>query len=73
MFGFDGYVSYFGKGDMLFWWALLAFGVAGVLLLVGSFRWISSDPGIERDVARADFRAEQDFRALRRAGKITSR
>jgi len=58
---------------MLFWWALLAFVVAGVLLLIGLFPWISSDPGIARDFSSARFRAEQDYRALRRADKVASR
>ena len=57
----------------MFWWALVAFGVAALFLLFRLFHWISSEPGIERDIASARFRAEQDYRALRRAGKLTSR
>jgi len=63
----------FGKDGTVFWWALLACGVTALFLLLGLFRWISSDPGIEREEARARFQDEQDYRALRRAGKLTSR
>ena len=56
----------------MFWWALLACGVAGLLILLGIFAWISADPGIDRDISRARFRDEQDYRALRRAGKLNS-
>lgn len=56
----------------VFWWALLACGMAGLPLALGLFHWISKDQGIERERARARFRAEQDYRALRRSGKSTS-
>jgi len=60
----------FGKDGTVIWWVLLACGVTALFLVLGLFRWISSDPGIERDIARSRFRDEQDSRALRRAGKL---
>jgi hypothetical protein len=53
----------------VFWWLLLACGVAALLLLLGVFAWISADPGIDRDIESARFRDEQEYRAMRRAGK----
>ena len=54
----------------LIWWGLLAMAVAGCL---GLFHWVMTDPGAERDLARERFRAEQEGRAVRRAGKLTPR
>jgi hypothetical protein len=57
------------------WWGLVA--MAGVVIMVGVpiwlLRWISSDDGVERESARERFRAEQEARGLRRAGKLTPR
>lgn len=52
----------------LIWWGLLAMAAAGSLGLV---HWILTDPGAERELARERFRAEQEGRAERRAGKLT--
>jgi hypothetical protein len=51
------------------WWGLFAFVLAIPFLLYGLFRWASADPGIERDIAKDRFRAEQEGRALRRSGR----
>jgi hypothetical protein len=52
------------------WWGLLAFAVLAVVLLVGLLRWAFTDPDIDRDVAKDRFQSEQDFRSLRRSGKL---
>jgi hypothetical protein len=54
---------------MMSWWGLFAFVLAIPFLLYGLFRWASADPGIERDIAKDRFRAEQESRALRRSGR----
>jgi hypothetical protein len=56
------------KLGTLSWWGLFAFVLAIPFLLYGLFRWASADPGIERDIAKDRFRAEQEGRALRRSG-----
>jgi hypothetical protein len=56
-------------GDLL-WWGLAAIAVAGLL---GLCHWILTDPAAERELARERFRAEQEGRAIRRAGKLTPR
>jgi hypothetical protein len=53
----------------VFWWGLLTFAIAIPFLLFGLFRWASSDPGIDREIAKDRFRAEQESRALRRSGR----
>ena len=53
---------------MLFW-GLLAAAVA-VVLLAGLLRWALTDPDADRDAAKDRFQAEQDWRALRRSGKL---
>ena len=52
----------------LIWWGLVAMAVAGC---AGLFYWVMTDPGAEREAARERFRAEQEARGLRRAGKLT--
>ena len=52
----------------LIWWGLVAMAVAGC---AGLFHWVMTDPGAEREAARERFRAEQEARGLRRAGKLT--
>ena len=54
---------------MLFW-GLLAFAVVCLILLYGLFHWASADPGIDRDIAKDRFQAEQDWRAVRRSSKL---
>ena len=54
----------------LIWWGLAAMVVAGCVVL---FHWVMTDPGAERELARERFRAEQEGRAVRRAGKLTPR
>jgi hypothetical protein len=51
-------------------WGLLAFAVLAVVLLAGLLRWALTDPDIDRDAAKDRFQSEQDFRALRRSGKL---
>jgi hypothetical protein len=58
------------EGGILFWWGLLAFVVAAV---AGLLHWILTDPDADRGLANDRFRLEQESRALRRAGKLTSR
>ena len=57
---------------MLFW-GLLAFAVVAVVLLAGLLRWALTDPHIDRDVSKDRFQSEQDWRALRRSGKLNIR
>jgi hypothetical protein len=51
--------------------------MAGIVIFVGVpiwlLQWISSDDGVEQERARERFRAEQEGRGLRRAGKLTPR
>ena len=54
----------------LIWWGLVAMAVAGCL---GLAHWVMTDPGAERELALERFRAEQEGRAVRRAGKLTPR
>jgi hypothetical protein len=54
---------------IVFWWGLIAFTVALSFLLFWLFRWTSKDPGVTREIEKDRFRAEQDWRALRRSGK----
>lgn len=54
---------------MLFW-GLLAFAVLAVVLLAGLLRWALTDPDIDRATDKDRFQAEQDFRDLRRSGKL---
>jgi hypothetical protein len=54
----------------LFWWSVLALAVAAFVVL---FHWILTGPDADQDLAKERFRLQQDARALRRAGKLTSR
>jgi len=54
---------------IMFWWSLAAAVLLVPILFYGLLRWASSDPGIDREIARDRFRAEQEWRALRRSGK----
>jgi hypothetical protein len=60
------------RESIVFWWALLTFGVVALFLLIALFHWISREPGIEAEEARVRFHAEQDYRALRRSGELSS-
>lgn len=42
-------------------------GAAIVILLYGLFRWASTDPEVDREIAKERFRAEQDWRGLHRS------
>jgi hypothetical protein len=50
------------------WWIYPILAAAALLALYGLFRWASAAPGIDADSDRERFRAEQDWRALRRSG-----
>jgi hypothetical protein len=52
----------------MFWWGLAIVVLVAPFLLYGLFRWASSDEGVEREVSRERFRAEQELRGLRRSG-----
>ena len=51
------------------WWILLAIATAAGLLLYGLFRWAAGAPEIDDETAKEHFRAEQDWRGLRRSGE----
>ncbi len=51
----------------MFWWGLVAIVVAIPFLLLGFYDWASKDPGVEHDIAKERFRAEQELRWLRRS------
>ena len=51
----------------MFWWGLAIVLLVTPFLLYGLFRWASSDEGIERELSRERFRAEQELRGLRRS------
>jgi hypothetical protein len=53
---------------LLHWWIYLSIATAGLLALYGVFRWASAAPEIDAEAGKECFRAEQDWRALRRAG-----
>jgi len=50
------------------WWILISIAAAVPLLLYALFRWASTDPGIDAEISKERFRAEQDSRGLRRSG-----
>jgi uncharacterized membrane protein len=52
----------------VFWGGLIVLTVAVLFLLYGLFRWASKDPGIDREIAKQRFQAEQDLRSLNRSG-----
>src|SRR5258706_15028168 len=51
----------------MFWWGLATVVLVTPFLLYGLFRWASSDEGIERELSKERFRAEQESRCLRRS------
>ena len=51
----------------MFWGVLIVLTVAVLFLLYGLFRWASKDPGIDREIAKHRFQAEQDLRGLHRS------
>lgn len=57
----------------MFWYGLLAFGVAALFALLGFFHWLFTAQDLEQSPAGDRFHAEQDYRAQRRAGKLTPR
>ena len=52
----------------MFWLSLVAIFVAAPLLLLALYRWASKDPGVDRQIAKERFQAEQELRWLRRSG-----
>ena len=52
----------------MFWWSLVLVVLATPFLLYGLLRWASSDEGIDRELSKERFRAEQELRGLRRSG-----
>jgi hypothetical protein len=54
----------------VFWWGLFALAVATAIFVVGLLRWALTDPDRDHEIAKDSFQAEQDFRALRRSGKL---
>lgn len=57
----------------MFWWGLAAVVLVVPVVFLVVFLWSSGDPAIdreiEREIARNRFRAEQEYRGLRRSGK----
>jgi hypothetical protein len=53
----------------MFWWGLAIVVLVAPFLLYGLFRLASSDEGVERDLSKDRFRAEQELRGLRRSGE----
>lgn len=53
----------------MFWWGLAIVVLVTPFLLYGLFRWASSDEGVEREVSKERFRAEQELKGLRRSGE----
>jgi hypothetical protein len=51
----------------VFWGGLIILTVAVLFLLFGLFHWASKDPGIDREIAKQRFQAEQDLRGLHRS------
>jgi hypothetical protein len=51
----------------MFWWGLAIVVLVTPFLLYGLFRWASSDEGVERELSKERFRAEQESRGLRRS------
>jgi len=52
----------------MFWWGLVLVVLATAFLLYGLLRWTSSDEGIDREISKERFQAEQELRGLRRSG-----
>ncbi len=53
----------------MFWWGSVLFVLVVPFLFYRLFRWASSDPGIDREIAKDRFRAEQESRALQRSSR----
>jgi len=51
----------------VFWGGLIVLIVAVLFLLFGLFHWASKDPGIDREIAKQRFQAEQELRGLHRS------
>ena len=51
----------------MFWGVLIVVSVGVLLLLFGLFHWASKDPGIDREIAKQRFQAEQELRGLHRS------
>jgi hypothetical protein len=61
------------EDGIVFWWGILAFAAAAVAALFGPFHWILTDPATEPTLATEQFQVQQEYRALRRSGKVPSR
>ncbi len=57
------------SGGIMFWWGSVLFVLVVPFLFYRLFRWASSDPGIDREIAKDRFRAEQESRALQRSSR----
>ena len=53
----------------MFWLSLVAIVVAAPLLLLALYYCASKDSGVDREIAKERFRAEQELRWLRRSGE----
>ena len=53
----------------MIWWGLVLLVLFIPFFLYGLFRWASSDEGIDRELSKERFRAEQEERGLRRSGR----
>lgn len=53
----------------MFWWGLAAVVLVVPFLFYGLYLWASGDPGVEREIAKESFRAQQESRGLRRSGR----
>jgi len=51
----------------VFWGVLIVLIVAILFLLFGLFHWASKDPGIDREIVKQRFQAEQELRSLHRS------
>jgi hypothetical protein len=58
----------FWRLSIVFWWVLILVAASVPFLLYGLFRWASADPGIDAEIAKERFRAEQDWRDMHRSG-----
>ncbi len=53
----------------MFWLSLVAIVVAATLLVLALYYWASKDSGVDREIAKERFQAEQELRWLRRSGE----
>ena len=51
------------------WWLLVLIAGAMALAVYGLFRWAAGDRGIDEEIGREQFRAEQNWRGGHRAGE----